>query len=332
MLDLGKIRFKKLKWGIAGLGHYSENTIIPTLGTIRKARIMSVYSSTPERAKFINEKFDIPHAFSDFGAFLASDIDAVYIGSANCDHYEQVLQAAAAKKHILCDKPLAITSQQAREMVQKCKENNVQLAVNYVYRFHPLATKVKELITNKTIGNLIHINAHFNINFPPDNNFRFIKSQSGGGAMRDLGSHLLDLFRYFGGEMEPVSCIMDNVIFKSEVEDFASGTLKFENGGYASFLVSTNTGKAFNRVEIIGSDGSICLENLIGQKQASAKMTILLEKEAKMAFRKRSNKVQRGLKLITGSFMKNKPALATGEDGLISLELIEKLEKLAGRS
>jgi predicted dehydrogenase len=331
MLDLGKIRFKKLKWGIAGLGHYSENTIIPTLSTVRKARIMSVYSSTPERAKFINEKFDIPHAFSDFGQFLTSDIDAVYIGSANCDHYEQVLQAAAAKKHILCDKPLALTSRQAREMVQTCKDNNVQLAVNYVYRFHPLAAKVKELITNQAIGNLIHVNAHFNINFPPDNNFRFIKSKSGGGAMRDLGSHLLDLFRYFGGEMEPVSCIMDNVIFKSEVEDFASGTLKFENGGYASFLVSTNTGKAFNRIEIIGSDGSICLENLIGQKQASAKLTILLEKEAKMAFRKRANKVQRGLKLVTGAFLKNKPALATGEDGLIGLELIEKLEKLAGR-
>jgi predicted dehydrogenase len=331
MLDLGKIRFKKLKWGIAGLGHYSENTVIPTLNTIRKARIMSVYSSSPDRSKYISEKFAIPNYFSDFKDFLASDLDAVYIGSANCDHYEQVLQAAAAKKHILCDKPLALNSQQAREMVQRCKDNNVQFAVNYVYRFHPLVLKAKELISNKTIGNLIHINAHFNINFPPDNNFRFIKSQSGGGAMRDLGTHLIDLFRYFGGEMEAVSCIMDNVIFKSEVEDFASGSLKFENGGYASFLVSTNTGKAFNRVEIIGSDGSICLENLIAQKHASTKLTILLENEAKLAFRKRANKVQRGLKLVTNAFIKNKPAPATGEDGLINLELIEKLEALAGR-
>jgi predicted dehydrogenase len=331
MLDLGKIRFKKLKWGIAGLGHYSENTIIPTLSTIRKARIMSVYSSTPERSKFISEKFAIPNAFSDYSSFLASDIDAVYIGSANCDHYEQVLQAAAAKKHILCDKPLALNSQQASEMVKKCKENNVQFAVNYVYRFHPLTLKAKELISNKTIGNLIHINAHFNINFPPDNNFRFIKSQSGGGAMRDLGTHLIDLFRYFGGEMTPVTCIMDNVIFKGEVEDFAAGSLKFENGGYASFLVSTNTGKAFNRVEIIGSDGSICLENLIGQKHASTKMSILLENEVKMAFRKRANKVQRGLKIVTTAFIKNKPAPATGEDGLINLQLIEKLEELAER-
>jgi len=331
MLDLGKIRFKKLKWGIAGLGRFSENSIIPILGTVRKARIMSVYSSTPERSKFIAEKYTIQNAYSNFDEFLTSDINAIYIGSANCDHYEQVIKAAKAKKHILCDKPLALNSQQAAEMVQVCKDNKVQLAVNYVYRFHPLAQKVKELLTNKTIGNIVSIDAHFHINFPPDGNFRFTKSKSGGGAMRDLGTHMIDLFRYFGGELHPVSCIMDNVVFKGEVEDFATGVLRFETGGYASFSVSTNAERAFNRIEIIGSDGSICLENLVGPKFQSAKMTILLEKEAKKAFRKRANKLQRGLKLITNSFIKNQRAIATGEDGLINMQLMEELEKLAGK-
>src|ERR1039458_3471892 len=96
---------KKLKWGVAGLGRYAEFTFIPTLSLLRKSTLQSVFSNNPERAQSIADKFGVPHHFSNIDEFLKSDIDAVYISSANFHHHDQVIKAAKAGKHVLCEKP-----------------------------------------------------------------------------------------------------------------------------------------------------------------------------------------------------------------------------------
>jgi predicted dehydrogenase len=248
------------------------------------------------------------------------------VASANAHHYEQVIKAAEAGKDILCEKPMAINSKQAEEMVEACKQNNVLLAVNYIHRFHPHVVKAKELIKNQTIGKLVSVNAGFNFDFPPDNNFRFKKELSGGGALRDLGTHLIDLLRYIGGEIEGILGHTDNVVYTGEVDDFATAIVKFENGGYGYFNSSFNNKKAFNRIEILGHNGAISIENLIGTKAVPSKLTIQLEGEAKKSFRKRGNKFLYLLRSIQKSFIKNETPLVTGEDGLINMKLMEKLE------
>lgn len=333
-IDMLKIRSRlprRLRWGIIGLGKFSETAIIPALLNVRKAKLVSVYSSNAARAKAIADKFSIQNSFSDLQEFLGSDIDAVYVGSANSDHYAQVLAAAEAGKHVFCDKPLALTADEADKMVAACKAHNVQLAVNYVYRFHPLIEKTRELIENQTIGKLLSVSANFNINFPPDDNFRFHKAQSGGGVMRDLGTHMIDTLRFLNGEVEPVACVMDNLLYRMEVEDFASAMLRFTNGGYATFCVSSNASRAFNRLEILGTKGSIHIENLIGGRFSSAKMTIILEGERKIAFRKRTNRLHRIVKDVTNAFSKGIPASVTGEDGAINMRIMEQLEAYAAQ-
>ncbi len=290
-----------------------------------------MFSKTHTRARFIAEKFSVPHYFSSFEDFLSSEIDAVYIGSTNAEHYNQVLLAARAGKHILCEKPLAITARQAEEMVNVCRENNVLLAVNYVYRFHPLIQKAKELVSNQTIGKIVTAGANFNINITPGENFRFNKELSGGGAMRDLGTHMIDLFRYVGGELTPIYGILDNVIYKTEVEDYAFALLRFENGGYCHISVSFNSPRASNRIEIIGSKGSIAIDNLVASRYSSAKMTIMLEKERNMAFRKRTNKLSRLLRSVNTSFIRNEEPLVTGYDGFINMSIMEALENNASK-
>jgi glucose-fructose oxidoreductase len=322
---------KKLRWGIAGLGGFSESILIPGLQRVRRAKIQAVFSHTAARAKAIAEKYDIPSAFSSYEEFLQSGIDAVYIGSANADHHQQVIKAAAAGKHVLCDKPLALSSKEAEEMVEACKAHNVRFAVNYVYRFNLLLEKAKELIENQTIGKLISIDAHFNINFLPGDNFRYSKSKSGGGAIRDLGTHIIDMFRYLNGEMSVIAGEVDKVVYKSEVDDFACALLKFERGGVGYVNVSYNASRAANRVEIIGHKGTILIDNLINSRYASTKVTLLIEGEAKKAFRKRSNKQQRLLKAVTIAFLKNEEPSITGVDGLINLRLLEQIENYANK-
>ena len=324
---------RKLRWGVAGLGSFSEQSVIPNLLLIRKIKLESVFSHSPQRAKAIASKFFIPANYSDYGEFLKSNIDAVYIGSRNSDHYEQVILAAKAGKHILCDKPLSVTAEEAEEMVRVCRENNVQFAVNFVYRFHPLTIKLKEILDSGLIGSLINIQGQFATNFLPGDNFRYDK-KLGGGAMLDLAPHVLDLFRFLGGEIMEINGCVENLVYKVGVDDFAAGIVKFEKGHYGYFNVAFCVPRAFNRLEITGTRGSVSIDNLIaGKFPHSAKMTIILEGETKKAFRKRGNKLHRLIKSVNTSFIKNQTPLVTGNDGLVVMRLMEELERkcLSGR-
>jgi len=327
MLKRKKRGTKKINWGIAGCGRYAEHTFIPTLTFLRKSVLRSLYSHKISRAKELAEKSGAAGYFDNYDKFLKSDINSVFISSVNADHHEQVVKAAEAGKNILCEKPLALNSKQAAEMVEACKQNNVFLAVNYIHRFHPHVVKAKELINNQTIGKLVSIALNFNIDFPPGNNFRFNKALSGGGALRDLGTHMIDLLRFIGGNIKEINGYTDNIIHQSEVEDFAVGVVKFEKGGYGIFNVSYNNRKAFNRVEILGDKGATSIEKLIGVKTLPSKLTIQLEGEAKKSFRKRGNKLLYLLRSVQKSFLKGETPLVTGEDGLINLQLMEQMEE-----
>ncbi len=330
-----KIRFpraaEKIKWGVAGCGFYTENTFLPTLSLLKRSKFVAIYSSDKDRAKTLGAKFGSENYFDDFKEFLKSDIDVVYIGSKNSDHHWQVIEAAKAGKHILCEKPIALSSEQAEDMVKECVKNGVVLSLNYPYRFHPLVMKAKELIDKQMLGRIISINVSFNINFAPNSNFRFKREQSGGGAFRDLGTHMIDLLRYFGGEISEIMGSTDNVVYNCEVDDFANGIVKFEKSGYGQFTVSYNTKKAFNRIEILGYKGSICIENLIGSKSGSGKITIDLENEARKSFRKRANKLLLLLKDIQKKLKAGEVPKITGDDGLINMQLMEKMEEGCGK-
>src|SRR3989337_3007568 len=101
-MDKGK-RLKKIKWGVAGCGRFAEQSFIPALSILRKSTLNSIYSNNILRAKQIAEKFGVADHFNDYDKFLKSDITAVYIASANSDHYHQVIKAAQAGKNILCE-------------------------------------------------------------------------------------------------------------------------------------------------------------------------------------------------------------------------------------
>jgi len=327
MLKRKKPGTRKINWGIAGCGRYAEHTFIPTLTFLRKSVLRSLYSHKIARAKELAEKSGAADYFDNYDKFLNSNINSVFISSVNANHYEQVIKAAEAGKNILCEKPLALNSKQAAEMVEACKQNNVSLAVNYIHRFHPHVKKAKELINSQTIGKLVSVNLNFNIDFPPGNNFRFNKALSGGGALRDLGTHMIDLLRFIGGNIEEINGYMDNIVYQYEVEDFAAGIVKFENGGYGIFNVSYNNRNAFNRIEILGDKGAISIEKLIGAKTLPSKLTIQLEGDAKKSFRKRGNKLHYLLRSVQKSFLKGETPLVTGEDGLINLQLMEQMEE-----
>lgn len=318
---------RKFKWGVAGCGKFMEETFLPTLQSLKRSKLISVYSGNTERAKFIAGKFGAQNYFSSFDDFIKSDFELLYIASANSDHYWQILKAAEAGKNIFCEKPIALNTAEAEEIVRVCEKHNSFLMVNYPYRFHPLILKAKELIDKKLIGRIVSITANFNIDLHPGDNFRFKKELSGGGALRDLGTHLIDLFRFFNGEIAEVKGYSDNIIYKSDVEDFTGAMVKFEKGGYGYFNVSFNARKSFNRIEIIGYDGCIGIDDFIGKKNIASKIIIDLHGEKKKTFRFKSSKQIYILKAIQKSLLKKTTPLITGTDALINMKIMEAIEK-----
>lgn len=327
MINRVTIKQKKIKWGIAGCGKVTEKTFLPALQLSRRGTLQSLYSRDKQRAKFLADKFGAKNYFDNFADFLKSDFDALYVASVNSHHYDQVLQAAEAGKHILCEKPMAMTSIQAMEMIEVCKKNNVTLGINYPHRFHPLVKKAKELMQDQKLGKLVSMSLNFNIDLPPSSNFRFNKKLSGGGALRDLGTHMIDLLRFLGGEIEQIDGVIDNLVYKGEVDDFALGKVKFKKSGYGIFNVSFNVKKAPNRLEINCHKGSMTIDNLIGKKLFAPKLSILLDGEGKKAFSKRGNKQLFLLRSFHKSLLKGTEPEITGEDGLINMQLMEELER-----
>jgi predicted dehydrogenase len=318
---------KKLKWGVAGCGDFTENHFLPVMQVLQRSKLVSVYSHDLGRAKNISNKFGAPNAFDDFDLFVASGIDAVYIAGVNSDHYQQVIKAAEAGKNILCEQPIALNSGQAAEMVNICKAKNVLLAINHLHRYHPLVIKAKELIDKHMLGKIISISASCNIDRTPDDNFRFDKELSGGGVLRDIGLEWINMLIYFGGEITDLKAFRDNIIYKSNVEDFAAVIMKYEKGGYGFLNISCDSKKNYNKIEILGYNGLLAIEEVSGKRSTAVKLIIDLQGETKRIFRKRTNKLLFMMRSIQRSFLKNSPPVVSGEDELDGMTIIEEIER-----
>jgi predicted dehydrogenase len=316
---------KKIKWGIAGCGIFAENNLLPAFQLLRRSKVVSLYSGDINRAKNLSAKFGIPNSFDDFDKFLESGIDAVYVASANANHYWQTIKAAESNINVLCERPIAITSIQGAEMINACKKNGVHLVVNHSHRFHPLVLKAKELLNLQILGKIFSITASSNIEVSPGQTFRFKKELSGGGVLIDVGSQVIDGLRFFGGNITDQKSFSDNIVHNSEVEDFSAAILKFEKGGYGQFNVFYSDKKAHSIIDIFGYNGSLSIESMMGKKGAITNLVINLPGEARKVFRKRGNRTLYMLKGVQKMFLKQQPDYTIAEDALESIKLIEQI-------
>ncbi len=318
---------RKLKWGVVACNVTADNFFLPALQLTQRGKLVSVFCADIVHANSISSKFMAPNSFDNFEKFLNSDIDSVYLSGKVSDHYNHIIKCAQAGKNILCEKPLALNSTDAKKMIEECEKHNVILLVNYAHRFHPLVQKAKELVDNQLLGKIISISSSYHIDLPPDDAFHFRKELCGGGVLRDIGSLIIDLIRYFGGEIENIKAFTDNIVYKSDVEDFASGVVRFEKGGYGNFSVSYDSKKSSDSIEIVGYKGTLTIENIFGRKSPTTKLIIDLKGEGKKVFKKRITKYLYVVRAVQKTFTKKEASVVSAEDALINIKLIEEIEK-----
>lgn len=225
---------RKIHWGILGTANIARAAVIPAIQSSKNSEVTAVASRNAQKGAEFAAQLGIPKSYGRYDALLDDpDIDAVYIPLPNSLHYEWTIKAAQAGKHILCEKPLAVSAAQSLEMYTAAKEYGVVLMEAFMYRFHPRTERVIELTRAGALGPLQMIHSSFTFKLKNPDNIR-LQADLGGGALMDVGCYCVNITRMLAGE-EPVAVQALAQWTSSGVDAQMAGTMRFANGLMAQF-------------------------------------------------------------------------------------------------
>ena len=255
-----------VRWGVLGAGGIARRRTIPE-GILPAANAELVAICSVPDGEEVAKQFGVQH-FPTEEDLLSSDIQAVYIATPTYLHSDQVLRAAAAGKHVLCEKPLALNVLQAQEMVRVFDQAGLKLGVGLMMRFHASHREAARIIREDGIGTPVMGRAQLSCWYPTiEGAWRQDPALGGGGALADLGVHCIDLLEMFFGRTRSVTATVGNTVHGYAAEDTAIVVLEFENGarGVVDCLFNVPDESSLNRLELYGSRGSIIADGTIGQ-------------------------------------------------------------------
>lgn len=248
----------KLRWGIMGCASIAKGSVIPGIRLSELHEIRAIASRNKDKAIAAAKELDIAVAYGSYEELLADqELDVIYIPLPNHLHKEWTIKAAEAGKHVLCEKPIALTAEEAMEMAAAAKQHHVIIAEAFMYRYHPRYDMIKQLIAEGEIGEIRHIRGSFTFNNGDSTeNVRYVK-EWGGGSIYDVGCYPISAARYML-DSEP-NAVTVQAMFSSkhgDVDMMASGLVEFNNSVGLTF--DCGMWAAFrNPLEIVGTKGII---------------------------------------------------------------------------
>lgn len=276
----------KIKWGVIGAGGIAFRRTIPeAVGMCDKAELTAVMDVDAERAKLVAEKFGVPYYCTTEEELLAQDIDAVYIATPQNVHCRQTLQAAEAGKHILCEKPIAISLEEVDRMEAACKKAGVKFMLGFCMRNNAYNLKARELVQSGALGSIVMGRAQLTCWYPPiPGAWRQDISISHGGALLDMGTHCLDLLEWImGAKIVEVTGFQDLMThaYPTKIEDASTIVVRLDNGahGIIDNYFNLPDAAAQNTLELHGTKGSIVGQGTIGQDSTGRMFSIIQPQE-----------------------------------------------------
>ena len=248
---------KQLRWGIMGTGNIARQ-FASGLNASTRHKMTSVGSRSPESARNFADLFEISTAHGDYASLLRDDsYDALYLSLPNSMHHEWTIAALRAGKHVLCEKPFAVTLKQAEEMFEVADASGKTLIEAFMYRAHPQMIAAFEAIRQGAIGDVKLIRASFCYRTNRiEGNIRFDRALAG-GALMDVGCYCVNFSRAVAGE-EPTEIHAIGVIKERGVDELATGILKFPGEIVAEFTCGMLL-QADNTAWICGTDGHLSI-------------------------------------------------------------------------
>ena len=313
---------RPVRWGLVGATTIAREWMI---GAIRDAggEIVSVMSSDAARGKAYAKANGIAHSTRSLAALLGKDIDAVYVASTNEKHKAQVLAAAKAGVHVLCEKPLALKLSDAHQMVTACKAAGVVMGTNHHLRNAATMRAMRDALADGKIGKPLFARVFHAVYLPAHlQGWRIKDAKAGSGVVMDITVHDADTLRFVLGD-EPVSVsalTQHGGMSGPGIEDGVMGVVRFKNGVLAQFHDAFTTHYAPTGFEVHGSEGSLIGTNCMTQKPVGEVVLRNAAGEHKLDLMP-ENLYARSVSAFHNAVRgKGQPA-ATGEDGIRSMAL-----------
>ncbi|MGG5252347.1 Gfo/Idh/MocA family protein [Neobacillus sp. SM06] len=247
---------RKIKWGVLGTANIAQTQVIPAIIRAENAEITAI-SSTSGKAKEAAATFSISTFYNSYEELLQNkEIDAVYIPLPNHLHKKWVIEAAKQGKHILCEKPAALNAEEAKEMVDFCREKEVTFMEAFMYQFHPQHQRVREIIASGEIGKVKFMSSSFSFFLEDKETNIRMKKEMGGGSLYDVGCYCIHAIRTFL-QSEPAEVeAYAELDPKTGVDLTANVYMKLQNGIPAMFSCSIDMASR-QEYEIVGTKGRI---------------------------------------------------------------------------
>ncbi len=249
-----------VKWGILGNANIARVCVIPAIQKSRNGIVRALGSRIPEQARSVAAKHRIPRVYDSYAAVLEDPaVNAVYIPLPNHLHHPWTIKALQAGKHVLCEKPLACTAAQARDMAATAGAQGLLLMEAFMYRFHPRSREIKSMVADGVIGSPRLVRAAFCYAMEAEKltgaaGARLLPEQ-GGGALLDVGCYCVSVARWLMAE-EPLRVQAQAVYHHSGSDLHMAGILGFPGNGFAT-LEASFIAALQQTYTIVGSAGAI---------------------------------------------------------------------------
>ena len=249
---------RQVNWGVLGTAGIARSATIPAMLEADNCRLYAIAGRSVDKARRFQADFGFEKAYGSFEELLADpEVEAVYIPLPNDLHREWTVRALNAKKHVLCEKPLALNETEARGMFDAAAANGVCLMEAYAYLHTPFIAQVKEALDSGVIGEVRYLESAFLGGLPKAGDYRWRK-EAGGGAIYDLGCYASTMALWMLGR-EPAQVQATAQFNEQGIDLFSSALFRYENGAVANLdcgmLANTNR---LDRFHILGTRGEIC--------------------------------------------------------------------------
>ncbi len=251
---------RTVKWGVLGTAYIFERDTAEGMKQAENCELYAIAGRSMEKAEAFKEKYGFQKAYGSYEDLLADpQVEAVYIPLPNTMHYEWTIKALKAKKHVLCEKPLAPTAKEAREMFETAREQGVLLMEAFAYQHSPYIAEIQKELERGTIGDVRYMEAALITSDYVEGNIR-MRRETLGGSTYDLGVYCSSLIlRMLGKEPERVQAV--STFSKEKVDMYTAVLMEYENGMRANFdcglVLATEKNSALDRFQIHGTKGSI---------------------------------------------------------------------------
>jgi predicted dehydrogenase len=264
---------RKLGYAIVGLGGYGLGQIIPQFKNCQHSKLVALVSGDPAKAKRVAAEYGVPeknlYNYENYDSIRNNpEIDIVYVCLPVAMHAEYTIRAAKAGKHVLCEKPMAVSSKDCEAMIAACRQAGKKLMIGYRCHFERFNLEAIRLARAGEIGKLRYFRSEHGFTFRDPNAWRLKKAMSGGGSMMDIGIYALNAARYMTGE-EPIAVYAKETTDRNdprfrEVEDMVEFELEFPSGVIGSCMSMYSANQ--NHILLMGEKGRIELESATAYK------------------------------------------------------------------